>query len=67
MLRHANKVSIGWQTVECLLSDCITVLDIARALDKERKDGHVRSQLHGLPFLVKWVAYGPQAGLWVHD
>ncbi|KAK4569800.1 hypothetical protein LTR86_002769 [Recurvomyces mirabilis] len=29
------------------------VLDIAAALDKERHSGHVRSPLHGVPFLVK--------------
>jgi len=28
-------------------------LDIANGLDEERENGHVRSRLHGIPFIVK--------------
>lgn len=31
-------------------------LDIAAALDLERRDGKVRGPLHGIPFLVKDVS-----------
>lgn len=33
-----------------------TVLDVATKLDQERKDGMVRSKLHGVPVLLKSVA-----------
>lgn len=32
-----------------------TVLSIAKSLDDERKDGHIRRPLHGIPIIVKFV------------
>lgn len=38
------------------------LLRIAQTLDDERRAGTVRSEMHGIPILVKWVGAGPASG-----
>lgn len=42
--------------MECVIETNPDALDIAAALDKERKDGKARGPLHGIPVLVKDVS-----------
>lgn len=46
------------QYLECVIETNPDALNIATALDNERRNGKVRGPLHGVPVLVKDVSHG---------
>lgn len=45
----------------------LDAVEIAAALDKERQEGKVRSQLHGIPILVNDVSLTERAYIWASN
>lgn len=43
--------------LECVIETNPDALDVATALDKERRGGKVRGPIHGVPVLVKDVGF----------
>jgi len=52
-LRRIEQIDRGGPAINSVIELNPDALDIARQLDRERKDGHVRGPLHGVPILLK--------------
>jgi amidase len=52
-LRRIEQSDRGGPAINSVIELNPDALDIARQLDRERKDGHVRGPLHGVPILLK--------------
>ena len=54
---RGKRVSAALASLDCQLRS-LPVIKVARRLDDDRKHGNVRSKLHGVPILIKWVGAG---------
>jgi len=50
---YLHRIELVNPRVKAVIETNPDVLDIADKLDEERKNGHVRTRLHGIPFIVK--------------
>jgi amidase len=50
---YLHRIELVNPRVKAVIETNPDALDIADKLDEERKNGHVRTRLHGIPFIVK--------------
>jgi amidase len=50
---YMHRIELVNPRVKAVIETSPDALDIANRLDEERENGHVRSRLHGIPFIVK--------------
>jgi len=50
---YLRRIELVNPRVKAVIETNPDALDIAKKLDEERRNGHVRTRLHGIPFIVK--------------
>ncbi|TWU29410.1 amidase family protein [Bythopirellula polymerisocia] len=53
ILHRIGEIDVAGPTLRSVIEVNPDTLEIARGLDKERRDGKVRGPLHGVPVVVK--------------